>query len=93
NSDQYFATSFDPWRYGMSIGADIWLGKVAVMTNYGYYLKFNSQYNIKTYWNAGMKYYFNSWLGIQGKGYVHKVQADYLGLGLMFRFSQKNPLN
>lgn len=86
NSDQYFATSYDPWRYGISIGADVWLGNVAVTTNYGYYLKFNSQYDIKTYWNAGMKYYFNSWLGIQGKGYVHKVQADYLGLGLIFRF-------
>lgn len=90
NSDQYFATSFKPWRYGMSIGADVWLGKVAVMTNYGYYFKFDGPYDIKTYWNTGLKYYFNSWLGIQGKGYVHKVQADYLGLGLMFRFGQKN---
>lgn len=90
NSDQYFATSFDRWRYGVSVGADVWLGNVVVMTNYGYYLKFNSQYDIKTYWSTGMKYYFNSLLGIQGKVYMHKVQADYLGLGFMFRFARQN---
>ncbi|HXI01115.1 MAG TPA: acyloxyacyl hydrolase [Sphingobacteriaceae bacterium] len=92
NSDQYFATSFDPWRFGMSAGADVWLGEVAVTTSYGYYFKFDGPYDIKTYWHAGLKYYFNSWLGIQGKGYVHKVQADYLGFGLIFRFGQKNNL-
>lgn len=89
-SDQYFATSFDPWRYGMSTGADIWFGNLAVMTNYGYYFKFNGKYNMKTYWNAGFKYYFTPFLGIQGRGYVHKVQADFVGLGLMYRFGKKN---
>lgn len=84
-SDQYFATAFSPWRYGLSAGGDVWLGKLAVTANYGYYLRFDSQYDIKTYWNAGLKYYINSWLGVQGRGYVHKVQADYLGLGLVFR--------
>lgn len=92
-SDQYFATSFDPWRYGMSAGADVWFGKVALMTNYGYYLKFNGQYNMKTYWNAGFKYYFNPSLGIQVRGYVHKVQADYARVGLMFRFGKKYNAN
>lgn len=88
-SDQYFATSFDPWRYGLSAGTDIWFGKLALMTNYGYYFKFNGKYDIKTYWIAGFKYFFNSTLGIQGKGYVHKVQADYLAFGLMFRFGKQ----
>ncbi len=55
-TDQYIATSFDPWRYGLSAGSDIWFGKVALMTNYGYYLKFNGKYDVKTYWNAGLKY-------------------------------------
>ncbi|MHB1179890.1 MAG: hypothetical protein ACYCZO_16360, partial [Daejeonella sp.] len=87
-SDQYFATSYEPWRYGVSAGSDIWFGKVALMTNYGYYLKFNGKYDIKTYWNAGFKYYFRPSLAVQGKGYVHKAQADYLGFGLMYRFGK-----
>lgn len=90
DSDQYFATSFDVWRYGMSAGADVWFGNLAVAANYGYYFKFNGPYDIKTYWNAGFKYYLNSWLGVQGRGYVHKVQADYLGFGLLCRLGLKN---
>ncbi|MEJ7780072.1 MAG: acyloxyacyl hydrolase [Daejeonella sp.] len=87
-TDQYFATSFDPWRYGLSAGSDIWFGKVALMTNYGYYLKFNGKYDVKTYWNAGFKYYLSSSVAVQGKGYVHKSQADYLGFGVMYRFGK-----
>jgi len=83
---QYYATSYDRWRIGVGIGGDIWLGKLAVMGNYGYYLKYNSYYPVKWYWTAGLKYYINSWLGFQGKMYSHKSQADYLGFGLIFRF-------
>jgi len=86
---QYYATSYDRWRLGVGLGTDIWLGKLAVTGNYGYYLKYNSYYPIKWYWTAGLKYYLNSWLGIQGKMYSHKSQADYAGFGLLFRFGMQ----
>ena len=88
-SNQYFATSFEPWRYGISVGSDIWFGKVALMTNYGYYLKFNGTYDVRTYWNAGFKYYLIPSFAVQLRGYVHKAQADYLGFGVMHRFGKK----
>jgi len=82
---QYLATSYDPWRVGLSLGGDLWLGKLVVMGNYGYYLKFNSYYPVKYYRVAGFKYYASQWLGVQFKIYFHKGQADYAGWGLVFR--------
>jgi hypothetical protein len=82
---QYYGTSYDHWRYGISIGSDLWLGKLAVLANYGYYLKYNSYYPIKRYWSTGLKYYLKPWLGLQGKVYSHKSQAEFVGFGLTFR--------
>jgi hypothetical protein len=86
---QYFATSYDRWRIGLDLGTDIWLGKLGVTGSYGHYLKYHSYYPLKWYWTAGLKHYLNSWLGVQGKMYFHKSQADYVGLGPLFRFGAK----
>lgn len=82
---QHLATSYDPWRLGVSLGGDLWLGRFIIMGNVGYYLKFNSVYPVKIYEVAGFKYYANSWLGVQLKMYFNKAQADYFGAGLVFR--------
>ena len=84
-SFQYYATSYDHWRAGVSLGSDVWLGKLVFMSSYGYYLKYNSYYPIKYYGTTGFKYYINEWSGIQMKIYFHKGQADYCGFGLAFR--------
>lgn len=86
---QNLATSYSPWRVGVSLGTDLWLGNFVIMGSYGYYLKFDSYSPVKNYSTAGFKYYFNAWIGAQYKMYFHKTQADYLGLGLVFRVPTK----
>jgi hypothetical protein len=83
--DEGYASSYDKWRLGLSLGGDINLGRLTVMGAYGYYLHFHGNYPTKTYWTPGLKYYVLPWLAIQGKTYIHSNQADYLGLGLLFR--------
>jgi hypothetical protein len=88
NNDATFeghASSYDKWRVGVSIGGDINLGRFAVMASYGYYLHFNGYYPTKTYWVPGIKYNVLPWMAIQGKSYIHSHEADYLGVGLLFR--------
>lgn len=81
---QSYATSYDHWRVGAAIGPDIWMGKLALMAKYGYYLHYNSYRDINTYWTAGMKYNALNWAAIQAKIYVHKTEADYAGFGFIF---------
>jgi hypothetical protein len=82
---QYHGTSFDRWRYGLSIGADLWLGRLAIMANYGYYLHYKSTTEINKYWTPGVKYYILPWMALQVKAYIHNSDCDYLGGGLIFR--------
>ncbi len=83
---QNYGTSYDRWRVGLSLGGDLWLGRLALMGNYGHYLHFASYYpNNQWYWTTGFKYYVTPWLGVQMKTYFHHTQADYVGYGLLFR--------
>ncbi len=78
------ASSFDRWRLGIAIGPDLWMGNLAFMAKYGYYLHYNSLLPVKTYWTAGVKYKLNNWLALQSKVYIHQTEADYVGFGIMF---------
>lgn len=78
------ASSFKRWRVGAALGPDLWMGKVAIMAKYGYYVYYDSLKPIKTYWTAGGKYKLNDWLALQAKIYIHKTEADFVGFGLMF---------
>jgi len=80
-----YGSSYDKWRAGISIGGDMMIGRLAVMAAYGYYLHYHSYYNNKTYWTPGLKYYVLPWMALQAKAYIHNTDADYLGLGLLFR--------
>ncbi len=82
---QSHATSYDRWRVGLAVGPDLWLGKLALMTGYGYYLHYDSFFPTKTYWTAGFKYFITPYLALQAKGYVHDTEADYVGYGFIFR--------
>ena len=81
---QSFATSYEHWRLGLALGPDIWMGRLALMAKYGYYLHYNSLRGNQTYWTAGLKYQTRDWLALQAKIYVHKTEADYAGFGLIF---------
>lgn len=78
------ATSLKRWRVGAAIGPDFWMGDLAIMAKYGYYIYYDSLKPIKTYWTAGTKYKLNNWLALQGKIYIHQTEADYINVGLMF---------
>lgn len=78
------ASSFDRWRVGAAIGPDLWMGNLAFMAKYGYYIHYNSLLPVKTYWTAGAKYKLNNWLALQSKIYIHQTEADYVGFGVMF---------
>jgi len=82
---QYHGTSYDRWRVGMSLGTDLWMGRLAIMANYGYYLHYKSTTTIHTYWTPGVKYYILPWMAAQVKAYIHGSDCDYLGAGLIFR--------
>lgn len=86
-TDQSLATSLDRWRVGVAIGPDFWMDRLAVMAKYGYYLHYNhfskSSEEVKMYWTAGLKYYVMDWAAVQTKVYLHKTEADYLGLGIL----------
>ncbi|WP_316816266.1 acyloxyacyl hydrolase [Pedobacter nyackensis] len=77
------ASSFDRWRVGTALGPDLWMGRLALMAKYGYYLHYNSLKDIKTYWTAGLKYNALDWAAIQAKIYVHKTEADFVGFGFL----------
>ncbi|MES2416848.1 MAG: acyloxyacyl hydrolase [Bacteroidota bacterium] len=81
---QFNATSYNRWRIGIGIGPVVWIGKLALVAKYGYYLYFNSEKPILTYWTGGIKYALLNWAAIEGKIYVHRFEVDCLGLGVVF---------
>lgn len=79
------ASSYKRWRIGTAIGPDLWLGNLAVSVKYGYYLYFDSLSDVSTYWTPGFSYKLTNWFALQTKGYIHKTEADYAGIGFMFQ--------
>jgi hypothetical protein len=77
-------SSYDHLSVGLSAGTDVWMGRMALMFNYGYYLHYNSPYPVHFYWVLGGKYYLNNWLGLNLKMYMHSFEAQYANLGLVF---------
>jgi hypothetical protein len=77
-------SSYDHLAVGLSAGADIWMGRMALMFNYGYYLHYNSPEPVHFYWTLGGKYYINNWLAVNLKMYLHGFDAQYANLGLVF---------
>lgn len=77
------ASSFGRWRVGAAVGPDLWMGRLALMAKYGYYLHYDSLKDIKTYWTAGLKYSVLDWAAVQAKIYIHKTEADFVGFGFL----------
>ena len=77
------ATSFDHWKLGTAIGPDFYLGRSVLSLKYGYYLYYNSLKPINTYWTAGYKYHLYKSISLQSRLYIHQVEADYLGFGVV----------
>jgi len=83
---QNYGTSFDRWRTGLSVGADINLWRITVGAQLGKYLHYNRLMESATwYWTFGPTYNITPRLGLQAKTYMHFAQADYVNWGLLYR--------
>lgn len=97
--DHYYATyqelgsSYDKVKLGLSLGAELWLGRVSLPVNYGYYLHYKyftptygSTYSPPdTYWTFGARYYFTPSLAFEAKQYLHRTQAHFAGFGFIVK--------
>ena len=86
---QYYGSSFDSWRTGISLGTDLNMGRVAVNLKAGKYVHFARLYkttkNINWYWTFGPTYYITPRIGVQFKTYMHLAQADFQNWGLVVK--------
>ena len=86
NTFQYYGTSFDRWRTGISLGGEATFWRLALNAQAGKYLHFNSYYkDINWYWTTGLIYHLSPNMGIQAKTYLHKSQADFINFGLVLK--------
>jgi hypothetical protein len=83
---QYYGTSFDRWRTGVSLGGETTLWRLALNAQVGKYLHYNSYYkDINWFWTTSLSYYLNPHVAVQAKTYFHTSQADFINYGLMFK--------
>lgn len=83
---QYYGTSYDKWRTGLSIGAEATVWRLALNAQAGKYLHYNSYYkDIEWFWTTGLTYHLTPHIGIQAKTYLHGSQADFINYGLVFK--------
>lgn len=85
DSVPYWGKSYKHLRLGTSIGAEIKMNKVSFNTAFGRYVYFKSPYDQKTYWKAGLRYYFTPNFGLESIMNAHKVQADFISIGGFIR--------
>ena len=90
---QELASSYSHWSLGISAGPDIYLGRVVFGINYGQYLYFQSYQGHGAfhpnppnwYWDFGGKYFITPSFAIEAKQYLHRTEADYVGIGVLYR--------
>lgn len=90
---QELGSSYDRFRVGASLGAELWLGRFSLPVNYGYYLHYhyfvptqNTKYSTPdTYWTFGARYYFTPAFALEAKQYLHRTQADFAGFGVIVK--------
>lgn len=83
---QYYGSSYDKWRAGLSIGADLNLYRLTINVQTGKYIYYDRLYKkINRYWTFGPTYFITPHIGIQLKTYMHHTQADFLNYGMLFK--------
>ena len=83
---QYYGTSYDKWRTGLTLGPEISLWRLSLNAQAGKYLHYNSYYkDINWFWTTGLTYYLSPRVGVQAKTYFHGNQADFINYGLVLK--------
>lgn len=98
---QELGSSYDRWRMGASLGAELWLGKFSLPVNFGHYIHYHyfEPTNQKGYappdfyWSFGARYYLTPWLALEAKQYLHRTQADFANFGLVFKIRKHKAEN
>lgn len=82
---QYYGSSYDRVRLGLSAGAEVAIGRFAANGMFGRYLHYNSFHGYKWYWSTAVRYYLTPNIGLQSTLYMHRVQADYFNWGVVVK--------
>ncbi len=83
-TDQFFGSSYEHWRAGISTGIEFNLDPFCVGVSIGKYLYNKSPFDIQYYWSTQAKYFFNSRWGIHYTMYSHRYAADFFEIGPVF---------
>ncbi|NND16406.1 MAG: acyloxyacyl hydrolase [Eudoraea sp.] len=71
-------------RIGLFVGHELFINKLSVVTQFGYYVYYPFDFEGRTYNRVGLKYYLNSkWYGaLTLKSHAAKAEALELGIGI-----------
>lgn len=82
-----WASSYIPLWIGVSAGGDLYLARLVLSVDYGYfvYAKFLDS-SIHTYWTTGLSYWFTQSVGVGAKIYYHGTQSAFTSVTVNFSF-------
>jgi Lipid A 3-O-deacylase (PagL) len=71
-------------RVGLMVGHELFINKISIVTQFGYYVYYPYDFEGRTYMRAGLKRYFgDKWFGaITVKAHGAKAEAVELGIGI-----------
>lgn len=81
----YGVNADDDWvRAGVFIGHELFINKLSLLTQFGYYTRYPVKFEDKTYQRIGLKYYFGKKLfsAVTLKTHYAKAEAVEFGLGI-----------
>ncbi len=81
------------FRYGISLHNEFILGKTGIFTSYGLNLQMNEYYTRQRYYKAGVKFYFNNFIGVVLLRAIPLFRADLVEFGIGYRIMPKNKKN
>ncbi len=83
---QYYGSSYDPIRMGLSLGLEVAMNRLVLSGLVGKYLHYNSFHeDVNWYWTSGLRYYITPHVGVQSTLYMHRAQADFINWGVVLK--------
>ena len=78
------------FRYGVSLHNEFIFGKAGLFTSYGLNLRMNEFYTRQRYYKAGLKFYFDNFIGVILLRAMPLFRADLVEFGIGYRISPKS---
>ena len=86
---EYYGEPSLNFRYGISLHNEFILGRAGLFTSYGLNLQMNKYYTRQRYYKAGVKVYFNNFIGVVLLRAIPLFRADLVEFGIGYRISPK----